>query len=111
MFYSRETATEDEDDFYKEGIDDSDGEEARAAIPAEDEGCRLVIRPIDASICRESMKEVFGECGAIKDTCNTGRGFAFIEYYCPDDASRAICQLNGTRPFGLEMKVKHARRR
>ena len=43
--------------------------------------------------------------GAVVDTYNTGKGYAFVTYGCKEDAELATDKLNGATIFGQVIKV------
>lgn len=65
-------------------------------------GANLYVKNLDDSIDDEKLKELFGKFGPISNTRimrdekdNASRGFGFVCYEKPEDAQKAINEMNG----------------
>ncbi|GAB2250300.1 hypothetical protein Droror1_Dr00013659 [Drosera rotundifolia] len=77
------------------------------------QGNHLFIKNLDDSIDEKKLKELFSEFGTIiscKVLCNPGgisRGSAVVGFSTPDEASRAITEMNGKMVANKPLNVWH----
>ncbi|EDO34879.1 predicted protein [Nematostella vectensis] len=81
-----------------------------------DERTNLIINYVPPSMSQEDIKKIFGtvgnvtSCKLIRDRA-TGQslGYAFVNYDNPDDANKAVREMNGARLQNKTLKVSFAR--
>lgn len=69
---------------------------------------KLFVRPLGFDVEREQVEEHFGELGPLVDV-QLMRGYAFITYENPEDASRAVDTLTNTELAGQPLQIEFAR--
>ena len=73
-----------------------------APTPAKDtftkrvEGCTLFVNGVKQKTPNSSLKTVFEKHGNVTECLNAGKGYAFVTFSSPDEASTAMEALNGT---------------
>ncbi|XP_028913965.1 probable RNA-binding protein 19 [Ornithorhynchus anatinus] len=116
-----------------EGPDGLPGEEAEAEKEEEEEeeedeededenlpGCTLFIKNLNFSTTEETLKEAFSKAGAVR-TCSISKktnragtqhslGFGFVGYRRPEQAQKALRQLQGCLVDGHKVEVKISER-
>ncbi len=81
------------------------------------QGVNLYVKNLDEQVDEQRLKEEFmpmGNLSSIKlmvDENNRSRGFGFVCYSAPEEASKAIAELNGKLLFGKPLYVAHAQRK
>ncbi len=81
------------------------------------QGINLYIKNLDDSISDEKLREhfsAFGEvtsCKVMSDDKANSRGFGFVCFTSPDDASKAVTELNGSMLSGKPIYVALAERK
>lgn len=67
-------------------------------------GCNLYIKNLDDSITDDELRTLFQEQGSItsckvmKDENGNSKGWGFVAYSTPEEATRAISEMNGKMP-------------
>jgi cold-inducible RNA-binding protein len=81
-------------------------------------GTRLFVGNLPYAISDEELRELFAAMGSVKSVriitdFDTGRskGYGFVEMGTPDEAAKAIQQLNGHSVGGRAVVVSEARAR
>lgn len=123
----RETALDTEGEKASpEGAEASTGKMEEEEEEEEDEeeesvpGCTLFIKNLNFSTTEESLKEVFSRAGAVK-SCTVSKkknkagvllsmGFGFVEYKKPEQAQKALKQLQGHVVDGHKLEVRISER-
>ncbi|XP_057621937.1 probable RNA-binding protein 19 [Chionomys nivalis] len=91
-------------------------EEEEESVP----GCTLFIKNLNFSTTEETLKEVFSKVGAVK-SCTVSKkkskagvllsmGFGFVEYKKPEQAQKALKQLQGHVVDGHKLEVRISER-
>ncbi|KAM9100261.1 probable RNA-binding protein 19 isoform X2 [Sarcophilus harrisii] len=91
-------------------------EEEEESLP----GCTLFIKNLNFSTTEEMLKEVFSKVGTVK-SCTVSKkknkagvllsmGFGFVEYRKPEQAQKALKQLQGSVVDGHKLEVKISER-
>ncbi|EGC38747.1 RNA-binding region-containing protein (RNP-1) [Dictyostelium purpureum] len=86
------------------------------------QGVNLYIKNIDDSIDNDKLREVFSQFGTITsavvmkdDKATTSKGFGFVCYTSPDEATRAVTEMNGrmigTKPLYVALAQRKDIRR
>lgn len=81
------------------------------------QGVNLYVKNLDEQVDELRLKEEFmpmGQLTSLKlmvDETGRSRGFGFVCYSNPEEASRAIQELNGKLLFGKPLYVAHAQRK
>lgn len=81
------------------------------------QGVNLYVKNLDEQVDEVRLKEEFmpfGQLSSIKlmvDENGRSRGFGFVCFTSPEDASKAIAELNGKLLFGKPLYVAHAQRK
>ena len=81
------------------------------------QGVNLYVKNLDEQVDEQRLKEEFMPCGLISsiklmvDENGRSRGFGFVCYSTPEEASKAIAELNGKLLFGKPLYVAHAQRK
>ncbi|EPS61401.1 hypothetical protein M569_13396, partial [Genlisea aurea] len=76
-------------------------EQSTREVVEKSQGVNLYIKNLDDSIDDERLKELFGEfgniasCKVMKDAAGLSRGSGFVAFSTPEEASRAVSQMNG----------------
>ncbi|XP_075069988.1 putative RNA-binding protein 19 [Mixophyes fleayi] len=84
------------------------------------QGCTLFIKNLNFSTSEETLREVFSKVGAVK-TCTISKkkdkqgsllsmGFGFVEYRTPEQAQKALRQLQHCTVDGHQLEVKLSER-
>jgi RNA recognition motif-containing protein len=81
-------------------------------------GNKLFVGNLPFSTTSEQLREIFSGVGACESASvitdratGQSRGFGFVEMSSPDEASRAITELNGHEIAGRKLTVTEARER
>ena len=69
---------------------------------------RLFIYGVNEDVHNSDLWAKFGEQGWVKDTYNTGKGYAFVTFTHHSSAVRAIQAFHGKILFGKRVKVEFA---
>lgn len=96
--------------------EEEDEDEDEESLP----GCTLFIKNLNFSTTEETLKEVFSKAGAVK-SCSVSRkknkagallsmGFGFVEYRKPEQAQKALKQLQGHVVDGHQLEVRISER-
>merc|ERR1712106_134468 len=72
-------------------------------------GCKLFVANLSEETSTDTMYEAFGGHGTVTDAFNTGRGFGFITYSAPAEASKAIAAMEGADVDGRTIKLNIAK--
>lgn len=80
--------------------------------------CRLFVGNLSYAATKDEVRSLFSKVGRVTDVFFPGAkpdegkvnaGFAFVELSMPEEATRALAELNGTDgPFGRKIYVKPA---
>ncbi|KAM5237750.1 putative RNA-binding protein 19 [Ctenodactylus gundi] len=96
--------------------EEGDSEDEDESLP----GCTLFIKNLNFGTSEETLKEVFSKAGAVK-SCSVSRkknkagallsmGFGFVEYRKPEQAQKALKQLQGYTVDGHKLEVRISER-
>ncbi|KAM7332124.1 hypothetical protein ACRRTK_008832 [Alexandromys fortis] len=99
-----------------EEMEEEEEEEEEESVP----GCTLFIKNLNFSTTEETLKEVFSKVGAVK-SCTVSKkkskagvllsmGFGFVEYKKPEQAQKALKQLQGHVVDGHKLEVRISER-
>lgn len=76
------------------------------------QGMNLYVKNIDDSLSDDQFRDVFAAFGTITsarimrdDSTGTGKGFAFVCYSNPEEANRALAEMNGKMILGKPLFV------
>lgn len=97
-------------------MEEEEEEEEEENVP----GCTLFIKNLNFSTTEETLKEVFSKVGAVK-SCTVSKkkskagvllsmGFGFVEYKKPEQAQKALKQLQGHVVDGHTLEVRISER-
>ncbi|PRW61133.1 polyadenylate-binding 4 [Chlorella sorokiniana] len=92
-------------------------EELRAERIAKYQGMNLYVKNLHDDIDDESLRAEFSQFGTITsakvmvDSAGKGRGFGFVCYASPEEATRAVTEMNGRMIKGKPIYVALAQRR
>ncbi|XP_037367008.1 probable RNA-binding protein 19 [Talpa occidentalis] len=97
-------------------VDEDEDEEEDETLP----GCTLFIKNLNFSTTEETLKGVFSKVGLVK-SCSVSRkknkagallsmGFGFVEYRKPEQAQKALKQLQGHVVHGHQLEVRLSER-
>ncbi|KAG4962476.1 hypothetical protein JHK82_039165 [Glycine max] len=81
------------------------------------QGVNLYLKNLDDTISDEKLKEMFAEYGTItsckvmRDPTGIGRGSGFVAFSTPEEASRALGEMNGKMIAGKPLYVALAQRK
>jgi polyadenylate-binding protein len=81
------------------------------------QGVNLYVKNLDEQVDENRLKEEFmpfGQLASVKlmvDEVGRSRGFGFVCFSAPEEASKAIAELNGKLLFGKPLYVAHAQRK
>ncbi|KAK9270509.1 hypothetical protein L1049_026090 [Liquidambar formosana] len=81
------------------------------------QGVNLYIKNLDDSIGDDKLKELFSEFGTItsckvmRDPSGFSRGSGFVAFSTPEEASRALAEMNGKMVIGKPLYVAPAQRK
>ncbi|CAI0424674.1 unnamed protein product [Linum tenue] len=81
------------------------------------QGLNLYIKNLDDSISDEKLKELFSEfgtvtsCKVVRDPSGISKGSGFVAFATPEEASRAINEMNGKIIVSKPLYVAHAQRK
>ncbi|XP_055002947.1 probable RNA-binding protein 19 [Sorex araneus] len=106
----------------KTGAQEEEGEEEEEEEEEEESqpGCTLFIKNLNFDTTEETLKMVFSKVGAVK-SCSVSRkknkagallsmGFGFVEYKKPEQAQKALKQLQGHVVDGHQLEVRISER-
>jgi len=69
------------------------------------EGCKLFVHGVKQEIDEDDIKSEFEVFGKVVDSFNPGKGFAFVTFSLPEEASAAAEGLDGKEVFGSNISV------
>ncbi|KAL6063741.1 Protein phosphatase PP2A regulatory subunit B [Balamuthia mandrillaris] len=81
------------------------------------QGINLYVKNLDDTVTDAKLEEQFGafgnitSCKVMKDDKGNARGFGFVCYTSPDDASKAVTEMNGVMMCGKPIYVALAERK
>ncbi|KAK7291107.1 hypothetical protein RIF29_05998 [Crotalaria pallida] len=81
------------------------------------QGVNLYLKNLDDTISDEKLKELFSEYGTItsykvmRDPSGVSRGSGFVAFSTPEEASRALAEMNGKMIAGKPLYVALAQRK
>ncbi|XAR72917.1 hypothetical protein NMG60_11019723 [Bertholletia excelsa] len=81
------------------------------------QGLNLYVKNLDDSITDEKLKELFSPFGSItsckvmRDPNGINRGSGFVAFSTPEEASRALLEMNGKMVVSKPLYVAHAQRK
>ncbi|KAK7351631.1 hypothetical protein VNO77_11220 [Canavalia gladiata] len=81
------------------------------------QGANLYLKNLDDSVGDEKLRELFSEFGAItsckvmRDPHGISRGSGFVAFSTPEEATRALGEMNGKMVAGKPLYVAHAQRK
>ncbi|XWS25582.1 hypothetical protein CRYUN_Cryun27aG0080500 [Craigia yunnanensis] len=81
------------------------------------QGVNLYIKNLDDSIGDEKLKELFSEfgnitsCKVMRDLSGIGKGSGFVAFSTPEEASRALAEMNGKMVVSKPLYVALAQRK
>ncbi|GAA0140001.1 RNA metabolism protein [Lithospermum erythrorhizon] len=81
------------------------------------QGANLYIKNLDDSVDDEKLKELFSEFGTItsfkvmRDPSGVSKGSGFVAFSTPEEASRALSEMNGKMIISKPLYVAHAQRK
>ncbi|CAI0465022.1 unnamed protein product [Linum tenue] len=81
------------------------------------QGLNLYIKNLDDTISDEMLKEMFSEfgtvtsCKVVRDPSGVSKGSGFVAFATPEEASRAINEMNGKMIVSKPLYVAHAQRK
>ncbi|WCJ17739.1 Polyadenylate-binding protein 8 [Euphorbia peplus] len=81
------------------------------------QGANLYIKNLDDSIGDDQLKELFSACGTItsckvmRDPSGISRGSGFVAFSTPEEASRALMEMNGKMVVSKPLYVALAQRK
>ncbi|CAI0424693.1 unnamed protein product [Linum tenue] len=81
------------------------------------QGLNLYIKNLDDRISDEKLKELFSEfgtvtsCKVVRDPSGISKGSGFVAFATPEEASRAINEMNGKIIVSKPLYVAHAQRK
>jgi len=82
------------------------------AAPAKDtftkrvEGCTLFVNGVKQKTSNSSLKAIFEQHGNVTECMNAGKGYAFVTFSTPEEASTAMDALNGTDVCGTNVSIE-----
>ncbi|CAN1323980.1 Polyadenylate-binding protein 2 [Linum perenne] len=91
--------------------------ELRGRFEHKYQGLNLYIKNLDDSISDEKLKELFSEfgtvtsCKVVRDPSGISKGSGFVAFATPEEASRAINEMNGRMVVSKPLYVAHAQRK
>lgn len=77
--------------------------------PQAAEGCKLFVHGVSEDTPNEDLQGVFEKHGSVTDTFNPGRGFAFVTFATPDEATKAMSALNESDVLGRVVSINVAK--
>eukprot|EP01117_Protostelium_nocturnum_P006280 TRINITY_DN2266_c0_g1_i3.p1 TRINITY_DN2266_c0_g1~~TRINITY_DN2266_c0_g1_i3.p1 ORF type:complete len:588 (-),score=267.17 TRINITY_DN2266_c0_g1_i3:199-1962(-) len=81
------------------------------------QGVNLYVKNLDESVDDEKLRQEFATCGTITsakvmtDEKNLSKGFGFVCYATPEEATKAVTELNGKPLNGKEIYVALAQKK
>ncbi|XP_020243055.1 polyadenylate-binding protein 2-like [Asparagus officinalis] len=81
------------------------------------QGVNLYLKNLDDSVGDDKLREMFSEFGMIasckimRDPNGISKGSAFVAFSTPEEASRALAEMNGKMVGGKPLYVAHAQRK
>ncbi|KAG9135209.1 hypothetical protein Leryth_013493 [Lithospermum erythrorhizon] len=81
------------------------------------QGANLYIKNLDDSVDDEKLKDLFSEFGTItsfkvmRDPSGVSKGSGFVAFSTPEEASRALSEMNGKMIISKPLYVAHAQRK
>jgi len=73
------------------------------------EGCKLFVHGVSEETPNEDLQGVFEAHGTVTDTFNPGRGFAFVTFATPAEATKAQNALNESEVLGRTVSINVAK--
>ncbi|OIW15647.1 hypothetical protein TanjilG_08223 [Lupinus angustifolius] len=92
-------------------------EQSIKEVSEKNHGVNLYLKNLDDSIGDEKLKELFAEFGTItsykvmRDPSGVSRGSGFVAFSTPEEASRALAEMNGKMIAGKPLYVALAQRK
>lgn len=92
-------------------------EQLKAERMAKYQGVNLYVKNLDDDWDEEKLKTEFGQFGTItsckvmRDEKNLSRGFGFVCFHSPEEATRAVSEMNGRMPGNKPLYVAMAQRK
>lgn len=105
--YDQEATTPPSNDFEAQSPDMASPQPQAVAST---EPNKLFVRPLGFEVSQEEVEGYFGELGPLIEV-QMMRGYAFITYENPEDASRAVDTLSNTELGGQPLQIEFARER
>lgn len=81
------------------------------------QGANLYLKNLDDTVDDEKLREIFAECGTItsckvmKDSLGASRGSGFVAFSTPEEATRAVTEMNGKMVNNKPLYVALAQRK
>lgn len=81
------------------------------------QGVNLYVKNLDDSVTKETLRKEFAHCGDItsttvmRDDKENSRGFGFVCFSSPEEATKAVTEMNGTMLNGKPIYVALAQRK
>lgn len=81
------------------------------------QGVNLYLKNLDDSIRDDKLREIFSmfgtvtSCKVMRDSNGICKGSAFVSFSTPEEASRALAEMNGKLVGGKPLYVAHAQRK
>ena len=81
------------------------------------QGANLYLKNLDDTVDDEKLREIFAECGTItsckvmKDALGASRGSGFVAFSTPEEATRAVTEMNGKMVNNKPLYVALAQRK
>jgi len=69
------------------------------------EGCTLFVNGVKQNTLNSSLEEVFAKFGNVTKALNTQKGYAFVTFSSPEEASAAMEALNGMEVCGTKICI------
>jgi len=69
------------------------------------EGCTLFVNGVKQNTINSSLEEVFAKFGNVTKALNTQKGYAFVTFSSPEEASAAMEALNGMEVCGTKICI------
>jgi len=69
------------------------------------EGCTLFVNGVKQNTLNSSLEEVFAKFGNVTKALNTEKGYAFVTFSSPEEASAAMEALNGMEVCGTKVCI------
>lgn len=92
-------------------------EQSVKEVADKSQGLNLYIKNLDDSVSDEKLKELFSpfgtvtSCKVMRDPNGTSKGSGFVAFSTPEEASRALSEMNGKMIVSKPLYVAHAQRK